>query len=264
MVAQQNAAGDAERPATVALVTGGGSGIGQATVRLLAARGVRVVAADIDGGRAAATVEPLGPQRAVAVQVDVTSAESVEAMVTAGVEAFGRLDIAVNAAGITGEYLDTGDRSVEEWRKMIDVNLTGVFLCLRAELRQMVAAREAAEDVSGVIVNVSSGAGEKGVPGLAHYSAAKHGVVGLTRSAALEYARRGIRINAVLPGPIRTPMLQGFAGGDEGVDAMGKMMPIGRAGEADEVAQTIAWLCSDEASYVTGHLLSVDGGASAT
>lgn len=219
-----------------------------------------MVVADIDQAGAEATVEALGPDRGVAVHVDVTSPESVDAMVEAAVTAFGRLDIAVNAAGISGEYLTTEERTLAEWRRMLDVNLTGVFLCLRAELRRMVVGR----DGKGVIVNVSSGAGERGVPGLAHYSAAKHGVVGLTKSAALEYARRGVRINAVLPGPIRTPMLQGFAGGDEGVDAMGKAMPLGRAGEPDEVAQAIAWLCSDQASYVTGHMLAVDGGASAS
>lgn len=271
----------------VALVTGGASGIGQATARLLADRGARVVVADIDRAGAEATVESYGPGSAVAVEVDVTSAGSVDAMVAAALEAFGALDVAVNAAGIRGETQNTADRSVDEWRRMVDVNLTGVFLCLRAELRHIATAKDATrgaadpgstgqpggenpshrrngEGSAGVIVNVSSGAGEMGVPGLAHYSAAKHGVIGLTKSAALEYARSHVRINAVLPGPIRTPMLQGFSGGDEGVDAMGRMMPVGRAGEPEEVAQAIAWLCSDQASYVTGHMLAVDGGALAT
>jgi NAD(P)-dependent dehydrogenase (short-subunit alcohol dehydrogenase family) len=145
---------------------------------------------------------------------------------------------------------------------MIDVNLTSVYVTLRAELRQMLAGGE--RTVPAGIVNVSSAAGDMGVPGLAHYSAAKHGVIGLTRSAALEVARSGIRVNAVLPGIVRTPMLQRFAGGDEGVDAMAKPSPFGRPAEAEEIAQSIAWLLSDQASFVTGHAFAVDGGALAT
>jgi len=246
----------------VALVTGGGSGIGRATVRLLAARGARVVAADIDHANAVATVEGLGDDVARAAAVDVTDPGSVDALVAAVVDAFGGLDLAVNAAGISGTYGAIADQALDEWRRMIDVNLTGVYITLRAELRQMLSGGE--RSAPGSIVNVSSAAGEMGVPGLAHYSAAKHGVIGLTRSAALENARSGLRVNAVLPGIVRTPMLQRFAGGDDGVDAMAKGSPFGRAAEPEEIAQTIAWLCSDQASFVTGHAFAVDGGALAT
>jgi NAD(P)-dependent dehydrogenase (short-subunit alcohol dehydrogenase family) len=245
----------------VALVTGGGSGIGRATVRLLAARGARVVAADLDHDNAVATVEGLGDDVARAVGVDVTDADAFDAAVAEVVAAFGGLDLAVNAAGISGNYSPIVDQDLDEWRRVVDVNLTSVFITLRAELRQMLAGERT---VTGSIVNVSSAAGEMGVPGLAQYSAAKHGVIGLTRSAALECARSGIRVNAVLPGIVRTPMLQRFAGGDEAVDAMAKGSPIGRPAEPEEIAQTIAWLCSDQASYVTGHALAADGGALAT
>jgi NAD(P)-dependent dehydrogenase (short-subunit alcohol dehydrogenase family) len=257
---------DLTTPATfdgrVALVTGGGSGIGRATVRLLAARGARVVAADIDHDNAVATVEGLGDDVARAAAVDVTDPDAVEALLLEVVAAFGRLDVAVNAAGVSGVYNPVTEQSLDEWRRVIDVNLTSVFITLRAELRQMLAGGE--RSTPGAVVNVSSAAGEMGVPGLAHYSASKHGVIGLTRSVALECARQGIRVNAVLPGIVRTPMLQRFAGGDEGVDAMAKGSPFGRAAEPEEIAQTIAWLCSDQASFVTGHAFAADGGALAT
>lgn len=251
----------------VALVTGGGSGIGEATVRLLAARGASVLVADLDLDRASGLAKEIGPADARAVRVDVASPEAVDAMVGAAVDAFGRLDVAVNAAGVSGSYAKVAERDLDEWQQVVGINLTGTFLCLRAELRQMQVQDDGGADGGSgglSIVNVASGAGEMGVAGLAHYSASKHGVVGLTRSAALEVARSGIRVNGVLPGPTRTPMLLASSGGDEGVDAMGRMMPAGRAGEAAEVAQAIVWLCSDQASYVTGHLLAVDGGALAT
>lgn len=272
--------GDPPGPAAlagrVALVTGGGSGIGQATARLLAAAGAHVVVADLDANNARSTatefggaaVEVASPAagagvpgpRAVAVEVDLTDPAGAEAMVAAAVEAFGRIDVAVNAAGISGSYGNIVDQEVDEWRRMIDVNLTSVYLSVRAELRQMLAQ----DPVGGVIVNVASAAGSMGVPGLAHYSAAKHGVIGLTKSAALEVARSGIRVNVVLPGTVRTPMLQRFAGGDEGVDKMGRVTPVGRVAESPEIAQAILWLCTDAASYVTGAALPVDGGALAT
>jgi NAD(P)-dependent dehydrogenase (short-subunit alcohol dehydrogenase family) len=244
----------------VALVTGGGSGIGRATVQTLVAGGARVAVVDIDLDGARATVDGLGEGAgsARAVEADVTSPAAVEAMVASAVDAFGRLDVAVNAAGISGAYANLHDQAVEEWRRVIDTNLTSVFLCLRAEIPALLATG------GGAIVNVASAAGAMGVPGLSHYSASKHGVIGLTKTAALENARAGLRINAVLPGLVRTPMLQRFAGGDAGVDNMGAATPVGRAAEPEEIAQTIVWLCSDAASYVTGHALAVDGGALAT
>lgn len=259
----------------VALVTGGGSGIGRATALLLAERGAGVAVADIDelGARvteelvARATGATAAGRPVVALRVDVTSPDEVDAMVAGVAERFGRLDLAVNAAGVSGRYGATAEMPVEEWQRVIDVNLTGVFLCLRAELRHMLTGHDdgGGEPVEGrAIVNVASAAGQMGVPGLAHYSASKHGVIGLTRSAALECARRGLRINAVLPGTVRTPMLQRFAGGDEAVDRMGAASPVGRVAEPDEIASAIAWLCSPEASYVTGHAFAVDGGALAT
>lgn len=244
----------------VALVTGGGSGIGRSTIRQLAERGARVIAADIDYASAQATIEELGDlgDTARAAQVDVSSPEAVAALVATTLDGFGRLDVAVNAAGVSGLYANVPDQPVEEWQRVIDTNLTSVFLCLRAEIPALLGSG------GGAIVNVASAAGAMGVPGLAPYSVSKHGVIGLTKTAALENARSGLRINAVLPGLVRTPMLQRFAGGDEGIDAMAKGMPMGRAAEPDEVAEAIVWLCSDAASYVTGHCLAVDAGALAT
>lgn len=238
---------------SVALVTGGASGIGAATVVLLREAGWQVAVADLDVSGADADAD-------LVVEADVTDEAAVAAMVAAVVDRFGRLDAAVNAAGVSGAYGGIVDQAVDEWRRVLDVNLTSVFLCVQAELRQMLAQ----EPRGGSIVNVASAAGSMGVPGLAHYSASKHGVIGLTKSAALEVARKGIRVNAVLPGTVRTPMLQRFAGGDDGVDQMGKMSPLGRAAEPQEIASLITYLCLPTASYITGALLPADGGALAT
>jgi len=236
---------------SVALVTGGASGIGAATVRQLREAGWQVAVADLDVTSADADL---------AAEADVTDPAAVSALVAGVVAELGRLDAAVNAAGVSGTYGSIVDQSVDEWRRVLDVNLTSVFLCLQAELRQMLAQ----DPRGGAIVNVASAAGSMGVPGLAHYSASKHGVIGLTKTAALEVARKGIRVNAVLPGTVRTPMLQRFAGGDDGVDQMGKMSPLGRAAEPDEIASLITYLCTPAASYITGTTLPADGGALAT
>ncbi len=161
-------------------------------------------------------------------------------------------------AGTPGVYADVADSQRDDWRRTLAVNLDGVYFCLRAELRVM---RDAG---SGSVVNVASSAGRMGVPGLAAYSASKHGVIGLTKSAALEVARHGIRVNAVCPGSVRTPMLRGFVGGDEAqLEKMGRRAPMGRLGEPAEIAEAIVWLLSDAASFVTGDALSSDGGVAA-
>jgi NAD(P)-dependent dehydrogenase (short-subunit alcohol dehydrogenase family) len=224
-----------------AVVVGGASGIGAAVVSLLRSRGADVVVADI---RAEDGV----------VACDVTDESSVVALF----EGLDRLDIAVNCAGVSGRMGPITDLSLDTWRGVLDVNLTGAFLCLREELRKMVPQG------SGAIVTVSSGAGLRGLAQLPDYVASKHGVIGLVRAAALEHARAGIRVNAVAPGSIHTPMLAAFVDGDEkALAGMGRMSPVGRLGTADEVAEAIVWLCSDEARFVTGSVLSVDGGVSA-
>lgn len=225
----------------VALVTGGASGIGAATVSLLREQGHTVVAADI--------VDGPGIER-----LDVTDEHAVDALVGAVVARHGRLDLAANVAGTPGVYANVADSSTDVWRATMAVNLDGVYYCLRAELRAGARA----------IVNVASSAGGMGVPGLAAYSASKHGVVGLTKSAALEVARSGVRVNCVFPGTVRTPMLAGFVGGDEAaLEAMGRQAPMGRLAEPPEIAAAIAWLLSDAASYVTGAVYEVDGGVAA-
>lgn len=245
----------------VALVTGGASGIGRATALQFAHQGAAVVVADLErshGDLVVAAIEAMG-SRARFVKADVSDPEQVTAMVAAVEEEFGRLDVAVNNAGTSGTYKPLVEQSVEDWQRTLAVNLTGTFLCLQAEIPAIL-------DVGrGAIVNVASAAGLIGFANLPAYVASKHGVVGLTKSAALEYARRDIRINAVCPGNVRTPMLEGFAGGDEkALAGMGKMTPIGRLAEPDEIAEAIVWLCSDAASFVTGHAMAIDGGVLAT
>jgi NAD(P)-dependent dehydrogenase (short-subunit alcohol dehydrogenase family) len=240
-----------------ALVTGGGSGLGRASAIAFARAGARVTVADVeaDGGKqTAALVEEAGGD-ADFVRADVTDADDVTAMVDAAVARWGGLDCAVNNAGTTGASATTADYTLKDWNRTIALNLTGVFLCLRAEIPVML-------ERGGAIVNMASGAGLVGFPGLPAYVASKHGVVGLTRAAALEYARHGIRINAICPGSTRTPMLEGFMGGDENVERMmTRAVPLGRLGRPEEIAEAVVWLCSDAASFVVGHALAVDGGA---
>lgn len=229
----------------VALVTGGASGIGAATVGLLRAAGATVVAADLRGGDGV-------------VALDVTDEAAVDACVASIVAEHGRLDLAANVAGTSGTYAPVVESTTDAWRRTLDINLDGTYFCLRAELRAMLAGGR-----GGAIVNVASGAARMGVPGLSAYSASKHAVLGLTKSAALEVARQGIRVNAVCPGSTRTPMLRTFAGSDEAFEKMGARSPMGRLGEPAEIAQAIAWLLDDAASFVTGATIEPDGGVAA-
>ena len=229
----------------VALVTGGGSGIGAATAALLRARGATVVAVDLRPGDG---IEVL----------DVTDESAVDALVASVVERHGRLDLAANVAGTSGVYAEVADSTTADWRATMAVNLDAVYFCVRAQLRAMRAQG------AGSIVNVASSAGRMGVPGLAAYSASKHGVLGLTKSAALEVARAGVRVNAVCPGSVRTPMLRSFVGGDEDVlEKMGRRAPMGRLGEPGEIAEAVVWLLSGAASFVTGSVVEPDGGVAA-
>jgi NAD(P)-dependent dehydrogenase (short-subunit alcohol dehydrogenase family) len=240
---------------TVALVTGGGSGIGQATARLLAARGIEVVVADVDEQAANATAAEIGAA-AAAFAVDVADAASVEAMVAFAVERFGALDWACNIAGIAPQPKPFVDHSYDDWQRTIDVNLSGVFFCMQHELRQMLA-----QGRGGAIVNMSSGAGVVPAPGQPQYTAAKHGVLGLTKQAAQEYAASGIRVNAVLPGQTETgPMRAYLDAMPDGGEKMLRRLPMKRMATPTEIAQAVVWLCSDEASYVNGDSLVVDGG----
>ena len=240
---------------TVALVTGGGSGIGQATARLLAARGAQVVVADVDESAAQATAAEIGPA-AAAVAVDVADAASVAAMVAFTVERFGGLDWACNIAGIAPEPKPFVEHSYDDWRRTIDVNLSGVFFCMQHELRRMLEQAR-----GGAIVNMSSGAGVVPAPGQPQYTAAKHGVLGLTKQAAQEYAAAGIRVNAVLPGQTETgPMRAYLDAMPDGGEKMLRRLPMKRMATPLEIAQAVVWLCSDDASYVNGDSLVVDGG----
>ena len=242
-----------------ALVTGGGSGIGRATALLLARRGAGVLVADIDGDNAEAVAKEISSEggTATALRIDVTDEAQVADMVKRAVDAHGGLHVAVNNAGTSGNFAPTADVPTDEWRRVIELNLNGVFLCMRAEIPAIL------ESGGGSIVNTSSGAGLMGFAGLPAYVASKHAVVGLTRSAALEYSAKGVRVNCVCPGTVRTPMLEAFTGDEATLQAMGRAMPIKRLATPEEIAEGIVWLASDSASYVTGHALAVDGGAAA-
>ena len=241
----------------VVLVTGAGRGIGRATACVLAAGGASVVIADVDEPAARATEELVGASGATAVVVaDVREGAAVAHMVAFAVERFGRIDGACNVAGISVEPKPFVEHTHAEWQRVIDVDLTGVFLCMQHEIRQMLA-----QGSGGAIVNVSSGAGVVPAPGQPHYTAAKHGVLGLTKHAAQEYAAAGIRVNAVLPGQTETEPMAAYlqALPDHG-ERLLRRLPMGRMARPDEIAESIAWLCSDASSYVNGASLLVDGG----
>jgi len=240
----------------VAIVTGGASGIGRATVEALAWQGASVVIADVDDDGARATAAALdADDRVEVLQVDVRDEASVARMVGLTVGRFGRLDCACNVAGISAAPQAFVDVNQNEWQRVLDVDLTGVFLCMQAELRQMLAQGD-----GGVIVNVSSGAGLVPAPGQPHYTAAKHAVLGLTKQAAQEYARNGIRVNAVLPGQTATEPMQAYLDAQpDGGERLLRRIPMGRMAQPSEIAASIAWLCSDASSYVSGASLLVDG-----
>ena len=244
----------------VALVTGAGSGMGLATARAFAEAGAAVALADVDEDTVRSAAEELvaASHKAIAVRCNVADEAEVAAMVEQTVSTFGRLDAAFNNAGVQSLAVETADATGEEFDRVNAINLRGVWNCMKYELRQM------REQGSGAIVNCSSIGGLIGIPGRATYRASKHGVIGLTKSAALEYASRGICINAVCPGTINTPMVADMLAKEP--DAMKDIMrdqPIGRLGRPEEIAAAVLWLCSPAASFVIGHALVVDGGYTA-
>ncbi|MCW2830926.1 MAG: fabG 3 [Aeromicrobium sp.] len=236
------------------VVTGAGSGLGEAIALRLAADGARVVVSDISEDGGASTVDKIKAAggEATFVRTDVSDEASVEEMIAHSVEHLGGLDLAVNNAGIGHAPGDLHEMSIAEWDAVMGIDLRGTFLCMRGELALMVAAGH------GRIVNIASNAGVKNAPGMAAYTSAKHGVVGLTKNAALQYAGRNITINAVGPGTILTPGLAAF--GEDQQAEWASLMPVGRLGRPDEVAAAVAYLLSDDATFITGHTLLIDGG----
>ncbi|MBP6119360.1 MAG: SDR family oxidoreductase [Giesbergeria sp.] len=240
----------------VALITGGSSGIGRAVALAWAREGAKVVVSDVDRGGGGETVEQVRAAggEAIFIAADVGKPEDCEALVRGAVEKFGRLDIACNNAGIGGPQAPTADYPLDGWAQVIGINLSGVFYGMKYQLPAML------KNGGGAIVNMASILGAVGFAGAPAYTAAKHGVVGLTQAAALEYSAQGVRINAVGPGFIHTPMISALEDNQAVNDMLVAAHPIGRLGRAEEVAELVLWLSSDKASFVTGAYYPVDGG----
>ncbi|MDD5112273.1 MAG: SDR family oxidoreductase [Candidatus Altiarchaeota archaeon] len=241
----------------VALVTGGGSGIGRSAAIAFSREGAKVVVADIqsDGGNETVALIKKSGGSAIFIKADVSKAKEVEAMVKKAVEAYGALDCAFNNAGIEGASSPTADCTEENWDRTLGINLKGIWLCMKYEIPEMLKKGR------GAIVNTASIAGLVGFTNLPAYTASKGGVIQLTKAAALEYAKAGIRVNAVCPGVIKTPMIDRFTKGSKEAEAQfAAGAPAGRLGTPGEIAEAVVWLCSDKASFVTGHPMVVDGG----
>lgn len=238
------------------IVTGAKGGIGLATAQLFAKEGASVALVDMNEPKQEAQSLINEGYQAISIQCDVSDEKAVEAMVKKTVDTFGKLDYAYNNAGIQNPVTDTVDLEGEVYDDVMNVNTKGIWLCMKYELRQLLK-----QGTEGAIVNCSSMGGLVGVPGRSVYHASKHGVLGLTKSSALEYAPKGIRINAVCPGIIETPMVENMlATESDAMDELMKQVPIGRLAKAEEVASVVRWLCSSSASYVVGQAISVDGG----